>query len=208
MFSFLVGRAYAQFELGLPFGGKNCPNGDCPTFNAYFTDLINFAVVIAVLVSVLVIVYAGIMYAQSQGEASKVAHAKELIAGALTGLILLFLIRLIVPTLNIGGQSFLEVGAVLAQTPINQVDLKDTVLPNMSLEDFFKKVIGWLEVIVAVAAFAGIVYSGFMITTAGGDMAKAAKGRSNLLWSVLGLIVALLAYTITSFAFRLGESLR
>lgn len=204
MLGFFVGVAHAQFKLGLPFNGRT----DYPSFNAYFTDLINFAVVVAVLVSVLVIVYAGIMYAQSQGEASKVSHAKELIAGALTGLILLFLVRLIVPTLNIGGQSLWPVAPALAQAPTNQLDLGQTNLPGLSLDELFTKVVGLVEVGVAVAAFSGIVYSGYMIITAGGDTGKAAKGRSNLLWSVLGLMVALLAYTITSFAFKLGESIR
>jgi hypothetical protein len=203
MWSFITETAHAQFKLGLPFNGTV----EYGSFNEYFTDLINFAVVIAVLVSVLVVVYAGIMYAQSQGEASKVAHAKELIAGALTGLILLFLVRLIVPTLNIGGQSFFGIDSAFAQVT-NQLDLGKTKLPGLTLDDFFGKVINLLEGIVAFAAFSGIVYSGYMIITAGGDTGKAAKGRSNLLWSVLGLIVALLAYTITSFAFRLGEAIR
>lgn len=203
MWSYLIGTAYAQFELGLPFGDKV----KYTSFNEYFVDLINFAVVIAVLVSVLVIVYAGIMYAQSQGEASKVAHAKELIAGALTGLILLFLVRLIVPTLNIGGQSLLPISPALAQAPTNQLDLGKTDLPGLSLDELFTKVIDYVGAAVAVAAFAGIVYSGFMIITAGGDTSKAAKGRANLLWSILGLMVALLAYTITSFAFKLGGSI-
>ncbi len=207
MFDYLVGTAQAQFTLGLPFGGSQCPDNVCPDFNAYFTALVNFAVVIAGLVAVLVVIYAGFTYAQSQGQADKVSHAKELIAGALTGLALLLLIRLILPTLNIGRTALGIFVPAYAQTPTNQLDLSETVLPNWSWDTLFDKIIALLIGVVAVAAFAGIVYSGYMIITAGGDPAQAAKGRSNLLWSILGFIIALSAYLIVIFAFQLGQSL-
>lgn len=88
----------AKIQLGLPFG----ENAEFDTFNEYFTALVNFAVIAAGLIAVLVIVYAGYVYTQSQGQADRVSYAKELIAGALTGLALLLMIRLIVPTLGIG----------------------------------------------------------------------------------------------------------
>lgn len=96
--TWFLGVAHAQFELGLPFSEHT----KYATFNAYFTDLVNFAVIIAGLIAVLVIVYAGYIYTQSQGQADRVSYAKELIAGALTGLALLLMIRLILPTLGIG----------------------------------------------------------------------------------------------------------
>lgn len=96
---FWLGRAIAQdINLGLPFADR----ATYPTFNAYFTALVSFAVTIASLIAVAVIVYAGFVYSQSQGQADKVSFAKELIAGALTGLALLLMIRLILPTLGIG----------------------------------------------------------------------------------------------------------
>lgn len=87
-----------RIRLGLPFGGQS----EYASFNEYFVALVNFAVITAGLIAVLVIVYAGYIYTQSQGQADKVSMAKELIAGALTGLGLLLLTRLILSTLNIG----------------------------------------------------------------------------------------------------------
>lgn len=207
MIGYWIGRAEAAIELGLPFGAdKVCPNGVCPDFNAYFTGIVNFSIVVAGLVAVLVIVYAGFMYTQSQGEAAKVSQAKELIAGALTGLALLLLIRLILPTLNIG-RILTQPTTAYAQLNTNSVDLGNTALPNLTWDKLFDNVIGLLVGVVGLAAMAGVIYSGYMIITAGGDPGQAAKGRSNLLWSVLGLIVAITAYTIVSFAFKLGGSL-
>lgn len=101
--------AQGKFQPGLPV--DSCakedllPNGRCPdvpvTFQEYFSSLVNVGIIVAIAVSVLITIYAGIMYAQSQGEASKIALAKELVAGCLTGLAILLLIKLILPTLGI-----------------------------------------------------------------------------------------------------------
>lgn len=93
----LVGRALAQFDAGLPISGS----GHYTSFSAYFNDLIGLAIQIALGVSVLIVVYAGFLYSRSQGEAASIATAKELVSGVLIGLAILFLIRLILPTLGI-----------------------------------------------------------------------------------------------------------
>lgn len=90
-------QAQATFQPGLPLtkGQGNV------TFSEYFSSLINVGIIVAIAVSAAIIIYAGIMYAQSEGDASKVSLAKELVAGCLTGLAILLLIRLILPTLGI-----------------------------------------------------------------------------------------------------------
>ncbi|MEK7201997.1 MAG: hypothetical protein AAB669_00470 [Patescibacteria group bacterium] len=102
--------AQGKFQPGLPIGNcteaiKNANGGKCPevpvTFQEYFSSLVNVGIIVAIAISVLITIYAGILYAQSEGEASKIALAKELIAGCLTGLAILLLIKLILPTLGI-----------------------------------------------------------------------------------------------------------
>lgn len=203
MLGLFIESARAEFTLGLPFGASQCPDNVCPDFNSYFVGLVNFAVIVAGLVAVLVVVYSGFVYVQSQGQPDRASHAKELIAGALTGLILLFLIRLLLPTLDIGALG----GPAYAQSPVDQLSLNGTVLPVWTWDRLFKEIIRLLGAVVSVAAFAGIIYSGYMIITAGGDPGQAAKGRSNLLWSILGFIIAITAYTIVTFVFKLGASL-
>lgn len=92
--------AWAQgtFTPGLPV----TPGQTNVTFQEYFSSLVNVGVIVAIAISVLITIYAGILYSQSQGEASKIALAKELVAGCLTGLAILLLIKLILPTLGIG----------------------------------------------------------------------------------------------------------
>ena len=100
--SFLILRAPAtlaqgKFTPGLPVE----PGQGEVTFQQYFSSLVNVGVIVAIAISVLITVYAGVLYSQSQGEASKIALAKELVAGCLTGLAILLLIKLILPTLGI-----------------------------------------------------------------------------------------------------------
>ena len=53
--------------------------------------------------------------------------------------------------------------------------------------------------ILGVVAVAYIIYGGFMITTASGDPAKVKKGKETIMYGVIGLVVALLAFAIVNF---------
>lgn len=59
----------------------------------------------------------------------------------------------------------------------------------------------------AAAAFVGIVYSGFMMITAGGDASKMEAGKKNLIWSIIGIIVVVLSYFIIKFVYSLSGAL-
>lgn len=87
----------AKFTPGLPV----TPGQTNVDFQTYFSSLVNVGIIVAIAISVLITIYAGILYTQSQGEATKIALAKELVGGCLTGLAILLLIKLILPTLGI-----------------------------------------------------------------------------------------------------------
>lgn len=75
------------------------------------------------------------------------------------------------------------------------------------LETFFQLILRWTITVVALAAFFGIIYSGYMMITSNGDAAKFAAGRKNLLWSVVGVVVVVLAYVVVRFGYNLANSL-
>lgn len=104
LLEFWVGVAQAAFELGLPFRRDPATGLDRIHYNSfgeYFTDLVGLAVAVAGLLATAVIIYAGIIYSKSEGRAEQINYAKELAAGALTGLAILLMIRLVTPTLGI-----------------------------------------------------------------------------------------------------------
>ncbi|MEK7170801.1 MAG: hypothetical protein AAB774_00645 [Patescibacteria group bacterium] len=59
----------------------------------------------------------------------------------------------------------------------------------------------------AAAAFIGIIYSGVMMITAGGDATKFAAGKKNLVWSIIGIIIVVLSYFIIKFIYSLSGAL-
>lgn len=75
-----------------------------------------------------------------------------------------------------------------------------TALPNtgLGIDALFRNVVGMFTLIIAIAAFIAIVYSGLMMITSDGDASKMATARKNLLWAIIGLIVAVLSYFLVA----------
>ena len=92
-------------------------------------------------------------------------------------------------------------------------DIKLTLPESIKLsgEGGFNKlwtdVSGLVLAFLAAAAFIGIVYSGVMMITAGGDATKFAAGKKNLIWSIIGIIIVVLSYFIIRFVYNLTGGL-
>lgn len=56
--------------------------------------------------------------------------------------------------------------------------------------------LSWLTWSVGVLAFFYLVYAGIMYITAGGNADQAKKASQGILYAVIGIVVAVLAYTI------------
>lgn len=53
--------------------------------------------------------------------------------------------------------------------------------------------------VLGIVAVIMIIYGGFMYTTAAGDAAKVKKAKDTIMYGVIGLVVALLAFAIVNF---------
>ncbi|MEX0594773.1 MAG: hypothetical protein WD157_01590 [Patescibacteria group bacterium] len=94
------------------------------------------------------------------------------------------------------------IGKVFAQ--IN-IDTTQNTFPGtkLSLDQLFSGGINLFLGAIAVAAFAGLIYSGFTYITAGGDASKAEKARKNIMWTLLSLVVVSLSYVVIRMAANL-----
>ena len=114
MWNYFLTKAYA-YTINVPIAnncdkdGKKIPDGsggfDCTNYNNftdYFLDLINYAVNIAFALATLVIIFGAFKYVTSGGEDAKAKDGKDIIVGALVGLALLLLIKVIIPLLGFG----------------------------------------------------------------------------------------------------------
>lgn len=100
LFDRILPTAHA-YTIGVPVNGAGKVQYN--TFSEYFLDLVNRAMLLAVMVAILIIIWAAFKYVTSSGDETKAHEAKDMIIGAVVGLALLFLTRLLVPILGITG---------------------------------------------------------------------------------------------------------
>lgn len=83
-------------DLGAPIGGTTTPT----SFADYVNRIYNYAVVIGISLAILMIIFAGYKYMSSAGDPQSLAEAKEVLIGAIVGLVLILLTRLILATID------------------------------------------------------------------------------------------------------------
>ena len=67
------------------------------------------------------------------------------------------------------------------------------------MTDVFQVVVNVIISVMGIAAVGVIMYGGFLLMTSTGDAAKVAKGRRVIIYAIVGLVVAILAYVIVNF---------
>lgn len=70
---------------------------------------------------------------------------------------------------------------------------------DKNITDTVKTAINVILYILGSAAVIMIIYSGILYVMSGGDENNVKKAKSTLMYSVIGLVVALLAYAIVNF---------
>ncbi|MBQ8996570.1 hypothetical protein IJ095_00875 [Candidatus Saccharibacteria bacterium] len=70
---------------------------------------------------------------------------------------------------------------------------------GQSLDDYVKTIINTILYIVGILAVVMVIFGGVQYTTSAGDQAKVTKAKNTILYGLIGLIVAVLAYAIVQF---------
>ena len=60
-------------------------------------------------------------------------------------------------------------------------------------------VLNWIFGIIGIVAVIMIILGGFSLMTSSGDPGKVKKGKDTILYGIIGLVVALLAFAIVNF---------
>ena len=88
--------------------------------------------------------------------------------------------------------------SVLSECNVEKTEGEKSLMSNVSmLINVFASVMGFL-------AIGMIIYGGFMLLTAQGDPARIKRGKDVVLYSVIGLILVVLAYAIVNFVMNSG----
>jgi uncharacterized RDD family membrane protein YckC len=89
------------------------------------------------------------------------------------------------------------VGKALA---VDFPDLKNWIVPtSTNLGTLAGRLVDFALLAAGIIAVAFLIYGGIMYITAGGDTAKAEKGRTAVVNAIIGIVIILLAFVIVTW---------
>lgn len=102
----------------------------------------------------------------------------------------------------IGGIALTATPAVVQATPASEIqkgvnDVGGGSSPSLQVK--FKDITNIILYVLGAVAVIMIIIGGFRYVTAGGDTGSVTAAKNTILYAVIGLIVALLAYAIVNF---------
>ncbi len=103
--------------------------------------------------------------------------------------------------------SILMLTALPAWAQVNPVTnlnaaAQGTGLTGFTLPGLIGSIVKGLLGFIGVVMLLIVIYGGFLWMTAGGDPSKVKKGKDMIIQAVIGLIIVLIAYAITTFVFN------
>ena len=88
--------------------------------------------------------------------------------------------------------------SALSECNVEKTEGDKSLMSNVAmLINVFASVMGFLAV-------GMIIYGGFMLLTAQGDPAKIKRGKDVVIYSIIGVILVMLAYAIVNFVMKSG----
>lgn len=76
---------------------------------------------------------------------------------------------------------------------------KVSAIPEITGQDLLKNGLNLVYFVIGIVAVIMIIFSGYQYLTSNGDPAKAATAMKTILYAVIGLVVAAVAFAITNF---------
>ena len=89
-------------------------------------------------------------------------------------------------------------GAALAQWAPATAPSGATNLPTGSIFSIISNIMNWLLGLLGIFAIIGFVISGILYLTAAGDEKQQEKAKHQMMWSIMGVIAALLGWVVVT----------
>ena len=142
------------------------------------------------LLAIAAIVYAGLRMVMANGEKGQIDSAKKILTYAIYGLIIsVFAYTAVVAIENFIGVKTLPATDSISTTPVNP-------LGYSNLTDFITAMIKNVLVVIGVVTLLMVIVNGFRYLISRGDKAQIDSAKKGLTWSIAGLMLSLLAFTI------------
>ena len=145
---------------------------DALTIVALVDPFINMAVILTGTLATIYLIYAGFVYITSEGDEQESSRARRQILYAVIGIIL----------------------ALSANIILNAVINRDALTIVALVDPFINMALALISTIAAIS----LIYAGTVYITSTGDIEESNRARRQILYSILGLVVAGAAYTIVN----------
>lgn len=156
------------------------------------TNIITVALSVIGIIIFCFMFYAGFIWLTAAGDDEKINHAKNIIKGSIIGLfIILISLSLTTYVLSTANEA--------TGRRVEDVIVYDTGLSNESPVVIIARIIQILVGLFSVILFCLTFYAGFIWLTAAGDDEKVNHAKEIIQTTVVGLLIALIAYSLTVF---------
>ena len=183
------------------------PNNNCaiisdqvaPTMVLIIIAIIEMLLYLAGFIAGFIIIFGAFKFVTSQGDPQKVAAARTTLTNAVIGLVIAVIAS---QTVAFIAQTFL---ASASSKTISTGVLSGANLPQVTAgPEQLKGILSIILGLIGAIALLIIVYAGFKFVSSQGDPQKVATARMTILYAVIGLVVAVFAFTIVQFV--LGQT--
>lgn len=175
--------------------GEPVPEGGCRIINPLQAKADTIPALICLVISllavklmppiiVLLVLWASFLLLTSVGQPAKLSQARSMLLYAIIGAVVIIMA---VPLVALVGSAIGSGITPTACNPANATTSALTVLAN---------IINWFSWLLAILSVAMGLYAGFLYMTAHGEPQKVATANSVLVYTVIGVVVAILAFSI------------
>lgn len=199
--SFIPALVFAQQPCNPNSPGDTLCNalpsfGGIPVTNisSLFTAVLFWAGTVVALIAMVMIIYSGAKMVFAQGDQQAIGEAKNSLTYAVSGFLVITFAYVMVSMV----QYFIGVNTQVPNNSFFYNPLRDNVLFDNTGSNFVTStILNFLNLIGLISMFF-IILNGFRYMLARGNEEQIAKAKSGITWSVFGLIVTILSYTIIS----------
>ncbi len=157
-------------------------------------DFYQWALGISGLLALGILIYAGLAYTASGGNASRQSDAKQWIWNALIGLALLFGSYLILNTINPNLTKFQNLD--LSQVKVEKVAEAPQAVKNLNLPQLIGNFYQWALGIGGLVALGIIIFGGILYTISPGNSSRQGEAKTWIMSALLGLALLFGSYAI------------
>lgn len=158
--------------------------------------LINVALSVLGVLLLIYFIYAGILWMTAGGDEKQVKKAKDIMQNAVVGLVITLMAQTAVAFIdgNIPGAS-----VIWTQTTDDVIESAGLPGGGLVVEEQIGGIINAVLSVLGVVLLILFIYAGILWMTAQGDGKQVDKAKSIMKNAVIGLVLTLLAYSISSF---------